>query len=461
VLSVVLALRAVRWRAAASATVFAVALIGIAAGAVGPIYLHAVDQTVLAQRLVQAPQSQRDLRITRETTLASTPVNWKKAIVSLATSATDPRWFDPPVYSENAPVTWGKAGYVTELAAVDGLCAHLRVVSGRCLTDSGRNDIVITDRTAKTQHLQVGDLLAPHPSDVDSKVRMRIVGIVAPIRAHGSFWSPWPYFNAAVSAFNNQPPRLDAFFVSHAFLSRYQQVLDEIVSANLHLRTDRIRIDDVGPLRAHIAAVQDAAVHTDSISTLAIPNVGSGLPRVLDAMQSEMSRSRALVILATAQLVLLAIGVLYAVVAGTTAATGNEVALAKLRGRRTRTVLAQGLGQPVLLVALAAPIAALLAWLVIKSVAGDLLGTSVGVTFPLSALLVVLVVTAASLLAAAVAARHIFLSPVGQLLRRGTDAAGSRVGLLLVDVGTLALAAAAVLEIASAGTNDAGRTNPL
>jgi putative ABC transport system permease protein len=462
VLSLALALRAVRWRAAASATVFAVALIGIAAGAVGPIYLHAVDQTVLAHRLTQAPQSKRDLRITRETTVGDTRVNWKKGIVSLASAAADPRWFDPPVYSENAPMTWqGHVGYTTELAALDGLCAHVHVVSGRCVAARPRPETVVTARTAKAQHLHVGQLLTPHPADTADTVSVRLVGIVAPIDAHGSFWSPWPYLNAATSAFTNQPPRLDAFFVSAEYLADQQQNLEQILSANLRLRADRIRIDDVGPLRARIIAVQDAAAHSPSVSALSIPNVGSGLPGVLNAMQSEMTRSRALVVLATAQLVLLAIGVLYAVVAGTTAATGNEVALAKLRGRRTRSVLAQGLAQPVLLVLLAAPIAALLAWVVIKSVAGGLLGTAAGVTFPLSALVVVLVVTAASLVAAAVAARRIFLSPVGQLLRRGTDAAGSRVGLLLVDVGTLALAAAAVLEIGSTGTDDAGRTNPL
>jgi putative ABC transport system permease protein len=97
----------------------------------------------------------------------------------------------------------------------------------------------------------------------------------------------------------------------------------------------------------------------------------------------------------------------------------------------------------------------------VRSSAGRLLGATAQVSFPLSALLAVLVVTAASLVAAAVAARRIFVSPVGQLLRRGTDAATSRVGLLLADVGIVAVAVAAVVEIASTGTSAAERTNPL
>jgi hypothetical protein len=46
VLTLRLARRAIRWRAAASATVFSVAVLAILAATVGPIYLHAVDETV-------------------------------------------------------------------------------------------------------------------------------------------------------------------------------------------------------------------------------------------------------------------------------------------------------------------------------------------------------------------------------------------------------------------------------
>jgi hypothetical protein len=145
VLSFVLALRALRWRAAASATVFAVALIGITAGAVGPIYLHAVDQTALSQRLTHAPQTQRDLRIRRETTIGPAQLNWATAIRQLATQASDRRWFDPPVYSENAPITWkGHVTYGTELAALDHLCSNVHVVSGHCLSDNATDEALIT-----------------------------------------------------------------------------------------------------------------------------------------------------------------------------------------------------------------------------------------------------------------------------------------------------------------------------
>ena len=461
-LSLRLALRALRWRAAASVTVFMVALIGITAAAVGPIYLHAVDETVLTQRLLTAPQTQRDLRIDRSTTVGLTDVDWHVAVMSLATQASDPRFFDRPVYSEQAPIEWsGLTKYATELAAIDDLCQHVHVVSGSCLPDSGRRDTVVTERTAQQQHITVGQLLEPTSTETNEVLPVRVVGIVAPLRPQGAYWAPWNYLSAASSVFDTRLPQLDAFFVSHATLAAHQHTIGETVSANLRLRANNIRLDDLPRLRANISQLQNSAAQMASESTGSIPTVASGLPEILQAMQQEMSLARTLVILSTVQLVLLAIVILYAVVAGTAAATGHEVALAKLRGRRLRQVVAQGVAQPVLLVLLAAPCSALLAWAIVKLLAGHLLASDASVAFPVSAIEVVGAATAASVVAASVAARRIIASPVGALLRRNSDPSDSAVGLLLVDAATVALAIAGVVELVATGALTSGRTNPL
>jgi putative ABC transport system permease protein len=459
VLSLRLALHALRWRGVASIMVFAVALVGIAAAAVGPIYLHAVDATVLAHRLTRAPQNERDLRIDRQTTVGDTEVNWHTAVLSLATRAADARWFDDPVFSEEAPVVWhGATNYDTELAALDSVCAHIRLVAGRCLADTSLTDAVVTERTAQAQHLKVGQVLDP-VAGTGVRFHVRIVGVAAPIDPHGQFWTPWDYLNAAGNIADNRNPRLDAFLVSHRLLSSHQYDVSETITANLRLRTNKIHLADLDALRTHITQLQAAAEQVNFVTAGSMPVVGSGLPSVLDAMDQEMSLAQTLVILPTAQLVLLAIFVLYVVVAGTAAATGHEVALAKLRG--LRTVLAQGLAPPVLLVVAAAPIASALAWLVVKLVAGHLLGPGTDVAFPIVAVEVVIAATAASAVAAAIAARRIIVSPVGQLLRRGGDPVGSSLGLALTDAATIALAAAGVVELAATGATDSGRTNPL
>ena len=201
-LSFRLAVRALAWRAAASVTVFIVALIGITAAAVGPIYLHAVDDAVLADRLTHAPQSLRDVHIVQDTTIGINDVDWHAAVTALSGQAANPRWFDAPVFSETAPAVWtGQRDYDTELAAIDGLCAHVRVTAGRCLPGGAFAETVVTTRTARRQHIRVGQTLEPVPGGNSAKVPLRVVGVVTPIDPHGTFWSPWPYLNASDSLF--------------------------------------------------------------------------------------------------------------------------------------------------------------------------------------------------------------------------------------------------------------------
>ena len=145
----------------------------------------------------------------------------------------------------------------------------------------------------------------------------------------------------------------------------------------------------------------------------------TSLPTVLDETADETSLARTLVTVATAQLALLAMFLLYAVVANTTTAQGPEVALAKLRGRRAGSVLLQSVAQPVALVLVAAPVAALLAWILVRLLAARLLGHPVDVAFPPAAYGVAALGVAGGVLAAVVAARRIVVTPVGALMRLG------------------------------------------
>ncbi len=462
VLSLQLAVRAMRWRGAASATVFVVALIGITAATVGPIYLRAVDETVLSQRMVTAPQTARDLRIDRQTSPGATHVNWHAAVGRLASEVTDRRYFDPPAYSEQSPIQWrGLTTYATEFAAIDGLCRHVRVAAGKCISARSTRDTVVTLRTAAQQHIRVGQVLDAMSADTSSAISVRVVGIVVPLSPHGAYWRPWNYLSAIGNVFDTRLPQLDAFFVSHSMLDQLQYTVSETISANLRLRAGDVRIDDLPRILFDISRVQQSAAHITSVSSGTAPTVASGLPRILSIIKQEMTLARTLVFLSTAQLVLLAIIILYAVVAGTAVATGHEVALAKLRGRSTRQVLGQGLAQTLILVALAAPCAALLAWLIVKLVAAHLLTGEVSIAFPISAVEVVAAATTASVFAAAVAARRIITSPVGALLRRGNDPSNGLVGLVLVDAATVALALAAIIELVAAGAVSSGKTNPV
>ncbi|MDT4920834.1 MAG: hypothetical protein QOI15_1736, partial [Pseudonocardiales bacterium] len=460
-----LALRALAWRAGVSATVFGVALFGVLAAAIGPIYLRTVDQTVLSERLLEAAQTTRDVSITRTTLPGYPDVNWIGSVRQVAEQAADSRWFAAPVYSEEAQVVFtNRVQYATQLAAIDDLCAHVRVTAGRCLTDGEdeSTSTVVSSRTAREQGIAVGDTVAVVPAGATRGLRVHVVGIIDPVALDGPFWAAWNYFNQTPSAFDSQLPRIDSFFVSHVLLSTHLKDVAQTVVADVRLVTDAVTVEDVTPIRDHVNAVVAAGAEA-SAGRGGFPAivVGSGLPDVLDGMQHEMSLAQTLIIMPTVQLVLLAMFVLYAVVAGTTAALGPEVALAKLRGRRPLSILLQGVLQPVVLILLATPVAALLAWLVVRVVADHLLGRHVDVVFPLSAAVVIGVAAFAAVLAALAAARRIVRAPVGDLLRRGTDSSGSSLGLALADAATVTLAVAGLVQLIIGGVLDSGKTSPL
>jgi hypothetical protein len=109
--------------------------------------------------------------------------------------------------------------------------------------------------------------------------------------------------------------------------------------------------------------------------------VHRGLPSVRDAMRAEMSLARNAGDPAGRATGGARDRAALAVVAGNAAASGYEVALAKLLGQRTASVLTQGLAPPVLLVLVAAPIAAAIVWGIVRAVAPGLLGAEVGVAF--------------------------------------------------------------------------------
>jgi ABC-type lipoprotein export system ATPase subunit len=120
-----LGFRALAWRVGVSATVFAVALVGVVAAAVGPICLRAVDATVLTERLTEAPQKQRDIHITQDTREGATGVDWHTRVRSLGELAADETWFDPPVFAEQAQLVYrGATQYATHLVAAARAARH-------------------------------------------------------------------------------------------------------------------------------------------------------------------------------------------------------------------------------------------------------------------------------------------------------------------------------------------------
>lgn len=458
-----LAARAIRWRAAASAAVFVVAVVAIFAATVGPVYLPAVDQAVLARHLQHASLFQRDVLITRRTQVGYPHYDWGAQVRFLAGKLAHDPLFAPPVSEQQIAVNFGgRKPVMSEVASIQDLCAHVRVVRGRCLSGDSRHQTLISARTAAAEHLTVGGMLATATS-TGVPITLRVVGVYRPTAPAGPFWAPWFLFQLGQAGSPDQPPPGDAAFVTTAALKSQVNKVQETVSANVSLRPSNVGYDDLGVVRRTIARLKaaDSRLASSAGVDTPAPSIQTSLPRILDQTAKETSLASTLVTVATAQLALLALCLLYAVVANTTAVQGPEVALAKLRGRRTASVLAQSVAQPVALVLVAGPVAALLAWIAVRLLAPHLLSHPVDVAFPPAAYGVAALGVAGGVLAAVVAARRILVTPVGALMRRGAASAGSPAGLLAADAAAVTIAVAGLVELEAGGVLDSRTPNAL
>ena len=460
-----LALRALRWRSAAAASVFAVALIAVLAATVGPIYLHALDETVLSTHLQRASDFRRDVLVSRTSALGYGVNDWDTQVRTLANQVAASPLFASPVASEQAKADYeGPSNIEGQFAAIDDLCAHVHIVAGRCLAGDAPDDTLISTNTASSEHLGVGSAFVGSITTNGAIVRLHVVGVYRPIAPDGAFWAPWGFFLAGQPPSQNGLPPADASFVTHAALAARSRKFEQTFAASVQLVSARFAYDDIAAVRALLhSATASAARLAFAAGSTGTPTatVSTALPGVVSAATRETSLARTLVTVATVQLALLAIFVLYTVVSNTAGAQGPEIALAKLRGRRTRSVLLQSVAQPTVLVVAATPVAALLAWVLVRLLAAHLLGHPVDVVFPPAAYGVAALAALGGILAALVAARRIVVAPVGVLLRRGAEVTRSSVGLLGADVTAVTLAVAGLIELKVGGVLDGTSPNPL
>lgn len=453
--------RALRWRAASSFAVFAVAVVAVLAAVIGPIYLAAASQVVLTQRLEQAPRAELDLHVERTSLALNTAFDLTADVRSVAAVAAQTPWFGPTVVAQTVQVEFfdnRHVGAQANVGTVDGYCSHLRFSAGACPTEPGQ--AAVSAREAAAGRYHVGSVVHAKTLKGAQELKLRIAGIYQPVAPNGAYWSAWTFFDAHPALFTGQAAEADTFFVSSSAMAAYSRHFDLDTRADVPFLPDQVRINDENAVRRTVAAAAASAQQVSLGQEFAV-TAKSDAAAHLDTIDHELSLTRTLVNLATLQLALLVICVLYALVSATSTAHGNEVALAKLRGRRWPAVLAQGLLEPVLLVLLAAPAGAALAWVLVRAVAPHTLGPLADVTFPSSALLITVLTAVAAVIAAALAARRIVTAPVGALLRRGNETETSRVWLFVADAAALALALAGLFQLSAGGVLTAGKPNAL
>ena len=450
----VLFLRGLRWRRGFSAAVLLVGVISAAVAVLGPLYARAAAESTLTDDL-RAAGSTAGLAFSTHGFAGDTHL--VDTVQRQIGTAADARWFGHPIRGESLVVTVRAPGAglstVSTMAWRDGVCGQITVTVGHCPTRPGEA-IVPAASLSDDPHWRPGEPLtvrqgvAGPDGVVDGPVigHADIVGAYRPRNFQAAYWFGLPYFDSQLGPAVSSAIKLglDAIFVAPGQFATAPRPVPAEVDVDVPLLPTAVRLDDVPAVRRNVAALQKHFPVSTGVTPPPGPELRTGLPGVLDTAARDRREVRDATLVVVLELATLSLLVLFQVVGGAVAARGDEIALAKLRGLSPRRTVLFALGEPVVLLALAAPIGFGIAFGVAHALATGALvgGTPVAVRSPVAWALGA--AFAGSALAAVLAAWRTLTRPVLEQWRTTSPPARGTRFLLVLD---LVLAAAAVVAV--------------
>lgn len=439
-------LRGIRHRFGRSLVVLLLALVATTAAVLVPAYSRAAQQSVLTDGLRAAPVTGTNLAVGAEGSAATVPAahgataDARDAVTAaLRRHQTLAALLGRPTggVDTEALVTGRSVPLATRFAYRDNVCSRLRIVQGECLIEPG--EVLVSERSAAAHGIGVGDALALRLGGAQADAGSHgftVVGTYAPNDPTEPYWGRTAYFAAGGTA--DGAERIDAVFTSAEDDVRLNDEATVALRLEYPLRTDAVRLDDVGPLREQLGAfglaLRSAELELDT-----------ALPATLDAVDADQRAIGRTVPVIAVPLVLLCWFVLFLLVASLTEERGPEIALAKLRGFPAGRAARFGLGEVLLLIALAAPLGVVTGLALVETVARLSLadGTRAELRWPV--LTAAGIALAAAALAALLAGRRTLRRGVLGLLRRvperGRWQAGVAEGLAVALAGASLFAA--------------------
>jgi putative ABC transport system permease protein len=438
-------MRGIRYRAARSAVVFALAVAATTAAVLAPAYTRAAQESVLTDELRATPQGTLGLTIRSSAT----------GVADLA-GVTMPLVRHRPTLAAVTGTPYRQALARVMLSSVtgepdstvlyrSGACARLRVVAGRCPAGGGTG-VMMEAATARQYGLSVGD-----PVALGADPSHRIVGLYRVRDINDPYW--W----GAAGYLTYEPPtpqrkeRVPALIAGSPAAANWPGASDPAAELDVPVDPGAIDLTGVGSLRQEIASAAREASRSQA-------DLRTGLPAVFDTAAGEERAVGTSVPVVAVPLVLLCWFVLYLMVASLTEDRGPEIALAKLRGFGTRGTVRFGLGEALVLIVAAAPVGLVVGLALVEVFARTMLaaGTDVEVRWPVLA--VTALALAGAVVAAVLAARRTVRAPAMSLLRRVPERGRWRA--TVVEGAVVALAAAALYQVLSAPGSRLGLLAP-
>lgn len=425
---------ALRWRLPGSLALLTAATFAVTSAAAGPIYLRTAYGTVLHAKLAEATSANTAVNVGDYTT-SSTAATVTQQALPLRSRFHLGRWFGPSVFSIIA-----EANLSTRLPLVarSGVCRHLRFIAGSCPRAKGQ--IAITTRSARVLGVHLGSVL--DPTGPPGLGPVKVVGLIAAGNPTAPYWLGQDYFGFGGG-------HLDSGFTVPSTLA----ALPSIAMVQLPLVGPRVTVDTVPEMEAAASSYEAAATQQLGLTA------NTGLFSALNTYFDSADLMTATVLVVDSELVLLALFVLYGLVARTAEARMREVALAKLHGFGSASVFAVGLLEPLVLVLGAMPLGVGLAMVLVGALQRVFLPQT-QLTFTIVAVWAAIAALGGGVVAVVAGASGIVRRPLTEELNSVPSKTPTPAAAAL-DTGVVAAAVAGLLELLSAGVLNGQTTNPL
>lgn len=431
-----------RRRRGETAALVAVAALITACIGFAPVYDRAMQQALVHTLLTQASTSDRVVAIESESAVSAigtTQARDPRELRDLVPEGVSSR-LGEPVLGRTAIVapTEGRVPPSGQLVWRDGACEHVRILAGACPAAAG--EILVSEADLETFDLSPGTTLDVAPAEDAPSVPLVVVGTYEP--AATSWWQGLQLVgqSSITEPDNPEPSALhDAWLTAEETFERAGVLPAEVSSAGALVPLDSTGVEELAALEQQLRQLgRDVRGEGRDLK------VRSTVDEVAESVAVQTSQARRTVPLLMAPMVVLALFVLWLVLAAATEQRRGTVAVARLRGRRpvgaARLLLADLL--PVLLAG-AVPGAALALlggvvarWLLPGSGAFEVVGGFVAATG---------LAIAALVLTAVVSVVRVARQPLDQLVRSdrvqgGRWTLGVLDAVLLATVGSGALA---------------------
>ncbi len=398
-------------------TLALLALLAVASAVAAPAYLITAERAVAAGQIATAPTNELSL-VLRRTNDVMDESNNSPGITfpDVGRVLLDLRGFTYHHAAEVPAVGLEETlDFPTRLVFRQEICAHLTILSGRCL--AGEGEVLIGADTARRRGLSAGDpvvLSAARQNDATNPPTwaaegqpktMTVAGVYRPAEPTDAYWGLHGYFVRGVGISSGEPAFTNA--VTLDTMSRTTTVLtiDGIAQPGT------IDIARLGDLRADLTRLDQSSRELEQIQ------FDSGIPRLLDRIDQGRAAARLLVPVMAVPLVLLACFTIYLTVGYGAEGRQREMAVVALRGARwwTRWWLATGES---LAAVLAGAVAGCLAGQLLVNAMSAALFPGVGAEPAATSLRYAPLAAVAAVIAAVLAQRRQLVSPVAALLRR-------------------------------------------